>query len=102
VASGGNAVRVDSLAPYVTDPTVAANKARAQAVDIAQAQADQYAQLLGFTLGEVASVSESSSVVPPPIAYSDAAGAPAEKVSTPIAPGTTQVSVTLNIAWSIE
>lgn len=103
VAAGGNAARIDSLSPYVTDPTVAANKARAQAVDIAEAQAEQYAQLLGFTLGPVASVSESSSTIaPPPIAYAEDAAASAEKVPTPIEPGTTQVSVTLNVAWSIE
>lgn len=103
VAAGGNAARIDSLAPYVTDPSIAAGTARAQAVDIAEAQAAQYAELLGFTLGPVASVSESSTtIVPPPVAYADAAAAPAEKVPTPIEPGTTQVSVTLNVAWSIE
>lgn len=103
VAAGGNAARVDSLTPFVVDPTVAANKARAQAVDIATAQAKQYAELLGFTLGPVASVSESSSTIaPPPVAYDAAAAAPAEKVPTPIEPGTTQVSVTLNVAWSIQ
>jgi uncharacterized protein YggE len=103
VAAGGNAARIDSLSPYVTDPTLAANKARAQAVEIAEAQAAQYAELLGFTLGPVASVSESSSTIaPPPIAYAESAAAPADKVPTPIEPGTTQVSVTLNVAWSIE
>jgi uncharacterized protein YggE len=103
VAAGGNAVRIDALTPYVTDPTVAAKAARAQAVQIAQAQAEQYAELLGFTLGPVASVSESSSTVgPPPVAYSDAAAASPEKVPTPIEPGTTQISVTLNVAWAIE
>lgn len=101
VAAGGNAARVDSVATFVTDPTVAADKARAQAVDIATGQADQYAQLLGFTLGPVASVSESSSIAPPPIAYADAAGAAAEKVATQIEPGTTQISVTVNVAWAI-
>lgn len=102
VQAGGNAARVDSLTPFVTDPTIAANKARAQAVQIAQAQADQYAKLLGFTLGPVASVSEStSSNTPPPIAYDAAAAAPAEKVPTPIQPGTTEVSVSVSIAWSI-
>ncbi len=101
VAAGGNAARVDSLSTFVTDPTVAANKAREQAVDIAQAQAEQYAQLLGFTLGPVASVSESTnSNGPMPMAMSDSA-ASAEKVPTPVEAGTTQVSVTLNIAWSI-
>lgn len=103
VAAGGNAVRVDSVSAFVTDPTQAANKARQQAVEIATAQAKQYAELLGFTLGPVASVSESSSVAPPPVALSDAAAAsPEGKVPTPVEPGTTQVSVTLNVAWSIE
>ena len=102
VAAGGNAARVDSLSPFVTDPTIAASKARTQAVEIASAQAKQYADLLGFTLGTVASVSESSSTnVPPPIAYADAAAAPAEKAPTPIEPGTTEVSVSVSIAWSI-
>jgi uncharacterized protein YggE len=101
VAAGGNAARIDSLSTFVTDPTAAANKARAQAVDIATAQAEQYAELLGFTLGSVASVSESTnSNGPVPMAMSDSA-ASAEKVPTPVEAGTTQVSVTLNIAWSI-
>jgi uncharacterized protein YggE len=102
VQAAGNAARIDSLSPYVIDPTLAANKAREQAVSIAKAQADQYAKLLGFKLGPVATVSESSSnTAPPPIAYADAAAAPAEKTPTPISPGTQQVSVTLNIAWEI-
>lgn len=103
VAAGGNAARVDSVSPYVTDPTKAAAAARAQAVQIAQAQAAQYAELLGFTLGDVASVSESSSAIsPPPVAYAESAADSVERVPTPVEPGTTQVSVTLNVAWSIE
>jgi uncharacterized protein YggE len=103
VAAGGNAARVDSLSPFVVDPTLAANKAREQAVGIAKAQADQYAKLLGFTLGPVTTVSEATSNnAPPPIAYADAAGATAEKAPTPISPGTQQVSVTLSISWQIN
>lgn len=102
VAAGGNDVRIDSLSPYVTDPTVAGNAARAQAVEIATKQAEQYAKLMGFTLGDVANVTEStSSTPPPPIAYADAAAAPAEK-STPINPGTQQVTVSVNISWDIK
>lgn len=101
VAAGGNAARVDSVTPYVTDPSVAANKARAQAVEIAQKQAQQYASLLGFTLGPVTSVSESTSTnLPQPIAMADSASA-AGKVATPIEAGTTQVSVNVSISWSI-
>ena len=103
VAAGGNAARVDSLSTFVTDPTVAAGKARAQAVDIARAQAEQYASLLGFTLGPVASVAESStSNGPMPVAMAEDAAASAEKVPTPIEAGTTQISVTLSVAWLIE
>ncbi len=102
IASAGNSTRIDSLTTFVTDPSVAANAARAQAVDLATAQAEQYAELLGFTLGPVATVSEAtSSSGPVPMAMADSA-ANAEKVPTPIEAGTTQVSVTLNISWSIE
>lgn len=102
IAAGGNTARVDSLTTFVTDPTVAANKARAQAVDIARAQAEQYAQLLGFALGPVASVSESTnSNGPMPVAMAEAA-ADTAKVPTPVEAGTTQVSVTLQVAWLIS
>lgn len=102
VKAGGNAARIDALTPYVTDPSIAAGKAREQAVEIAQKQAEQYANLLGFDLGPVASVSEATTTpVQPPVAFADSAGAEAQKVSTPISAGTQEVTVTLNITWSI-
>ncbi len=103
VKAGGNAVRIDSLEPFVTDPAAATEKARAQAVEIATAQAKQYAELLGFTLGAVASVSEATSASPmPPVAFAEAAPSAEKDVTTPVQAGTTQVSVTLNVAWMIE
>ena len=103
VTAGGNAVRIDSLEPFVTDPAAATEQARAQAVDIARAQAEQYAQLLGFTLGEVATVSESTSNAPMPmVAYADSAPSEEKVVETPIEAGTSEVTVTLNVAWLIE
>jgi len=100
VTAGGNAVSIDSVSTYVSDPAAASQKARAQAVQVARAQAEQYAQLLGFTLGSVASVTETSSNAPAPVAMADAAAG--GKVSTPIEPGTTKVTVTLDVAWLIE
>ncbi|MDO8733186.1 MAG: SIMPL domain-containing protein [Actinomycetota bacterium] len=100
VTAGGNSVSIDSVSTYVSDPAAASQKARAQAVEIARAQAEQYAELLGFSLGSVASVTETSSNAPPPIAMANAA--PDEKVTTPIEPGTTKVSVTLDVSWLIE
>jgi uncharacterized protein YggE len=103
VNAAGNAVRIDSLEPFVTDPAAATEKARAQAVEIATAQAEQYAELLGFTLGAVASVSEATSASPmPPVGFAEAAPSAEKDVTTPIQAGTTQVSVTLNVAWMIE
>ena len=103
VKAGGNAVRIDSLEPFVTNPAAATEKARAQAVDIARDQAEQYAQLLGFTLGAVATVSESTSNSPMPMfANADAAASEDKTVPTPIEAGTTEVTVTLNVAWLIE
>lgn len=102
VAAGGTAVRIDSLTPFVSDPAKAVDTARAEAVAIAQRQADQYAELLGFSLGGVASVSESTSMpTPAPMAMADASST-AGKVPTPIEPGTTTVSVSVTIAWGIE
>jgi uncharacterized protein YggE len=103
VKAGGNAVRIDSLEPFVTDPAAATEQARAQAVDIARAQAEQYAQLLGFTLGEVATVSESTSNASMPMAaYAESAQSEDKTVPTPIEAGTSEVTVTLNVAWLIE
>lgn len=103
IAAAGNAARIDGVATFVTDPAAGTQKAREQAVEIARAQAEQYAQLLGFTLGPVASVSESggASVAPVPMAMEDSAGSSA-KAPTTIDPGTTQVSVTLDVAWLIQ
>lgn len=100
VAAGGNAVRIDSVTTYVSDPAAATEKARTQAVEVARAQAQQYAELLGFTLGPVASINETSSNAPSPVPMADAASG--EKVSTPIEPGTTKVSVVLDVSWLIE
>ena len=96
-------MRIDSLVPFVTDPAAATEKARAQAVQIATAQAKQYAELLGFSLGAVSSVSEATSAMPMPMAGMVEAAPSSEKdATTPVEAGTTQVSVTLNVAWLIE
>lgn len=101
VSAGGNTVRVDSFSAFVTDPTATAVKAREQAVSIATAQAEQYAELLGFSLAGVASVSESSTSAPPPVAFDMAQGAAESAPSTPVSAGTTEVSVTVVVSWTI-
>jgi uncharacterized protein YggE len=100
VAAGGNNVRIDSFTTYISDPAQATSAAREQAAAIARSQAEQNAELLGFTLGDVASVTESSNSSQPPVAMA-AATTDSAKATTPISAGTTEVSVTLNISWFI-
>lgn len=101
VQAGGNTVRVDSFSAFVSDPTMTAAKAREQAVRSAQAQAEQYAELLGFSLGDVTRVSEVSASAPPPIAFDMAVGGAESAPSTPVSAGTTEVSVTVEVSWAI-
>ena len=102
VKAGGSSVRIDYLEPYVSDTSAAMTKARAQAVEVARAEAEQYASLLGFTLGAVANVSESAGNSPlPPMAMAASLGAPNEKSPTPIEAGTSIVTITVNVAWLI-
>ncbi|CAB4907683.1 MAG: DUF541 domain-containing protein [Actinobacteria bacterium] len=100
VAAGGNDVRIDSFTTYISDPAKATAAAREQAATIARDQAEQNAELLGFTLGDVAAVTESSGSNQPPVAM--AAATDSAKGTTPISPGTTEVSVTLNVSWFIN
>ena len=99
VAAGGNNVRIDSFTTYISDPAKATAVAREQAATIARSQAEQNAELLGFTLGDVAAVTESSNSSQPPVAM--AAATDSAKATTPISPGTVEVSVTLNVSWFI-
>ena len=100
--AGGDLTRIDSISFTKEDITQEKNLAREKAVKDAQAKAQQIAGLLGIELGKPLYITESSPYmpVPGPIygARADAAGAP----STPILVGEQQLTVNVQIIYSIK
>ncbi|MFH1483815.1 MAG: SIMPL domain-containing protein [Chloroflexota bacterium] len=98
---GGDLTRIDSISFTKEDITQEKNLAREKAVKDAQAKAQQIAGLLGIELGKPLYITESSPYMPVPgpiYARAEAAGAP----STPILVGEQQLTVTVQIIYSIK
>ncbi len=102
VAGAGNLIRINNIAFDVSDPTQYQDQAREQAIQAAQAKAQQIASVSGVTLGKISYINESSPT-PTPIyrsfAASDAA-APAPETS--ISPGQLDITTTVQIVYSIS
>jgi uncharacterized protein len=98
VAAGANSVQGISFS--VNDPTAATAQARAAAVADAKTRAKELAQAAGVTLGPAVSITEVSAPAPVPVM---AEAAPLAKgASTPVVPGTTQVTVQVQIAFALQ
>ena len=94
--AGGDLTRVDSIGFSVDDPSVYYEQARQEAMADAKAKAEQLAELAGVTLGKLTYISEGIQV-PPTIRISEAA----ISAVTPISPGETEISLTLQVAYAI-
>ena len=99
VTAGGNATTVDGVSLNLTDTSTLLARARAAAINDAQAKASQFAKALGRSLGAVISVSDQSSVPYPIFAPGAAASASAGRV--PVQPGKQQVSVQITVVYAI-
>lgn len=103
VAAGGNALQISSVTPTLLDTDAAAEDARDKAVSIAQSKAEAYAELLGVDLGDVVYVTE---VAAPanfvPNVMDDKAVGAAESAPTQIDLGLQEVSVTIEVRWSLK
>lgn len=100
-AAGGNLIRVNSLSFSINDPTPFMKQARQLAMADAKDKAGQLATFGGVTLGPPSFITESSGYyAPSPIYY--AAGVSARDVATPISPGQTQISVNVQVIYSIQ
>ena len=103
VAAGGNAVQISSVTPTLLDTDAAAGDARDKAVSIAKAKAEAYAKLLDVDLGDVVYVTE---VAAPanfvPNMTADKAVGAAESAPTQIDLGLQEVSVTIEVRWSLK
>ena len=104
VAAGGSAARIDNVSLDIADPSAYVKKAREDAFNDARDKATQYATLAGRHLGAMLSVTENVSVPQPyPVQYDQAflASAHSAAAPVPIAPGTRDVTVTVQVVWAL-
>jgi len=100
-AAVGDETRVSGLRFSIEDNTELVSAAREAAWDDALVKATQLAELSGQTLGKATSITETVSMPPVPFPYEgDIAGA--ERAATPIEPGTSAVTITLQVQFALE
>ena len=106
VRAGGDLIRIDDLGFSVEDPSIYYDEARVKATDDARARAEKLAKQMGVKLGTPTYVAESAYM--PPVyegmMYAMAPGpvpAPAP-APPPVSPGEVKVSLTVQVAYSIE
>lgn len=102
VTAGGDLTRIDNISFSIDDPTEYYDEARAEAMANAKASAEQLASLAGVSLGEVSYVSESSYYSPVYSQTRVTMDAVAEAGGTSISAGETEVTVTVQVAYSIK
>jgi len=98
--AGGDLIRIQGVSFTVDDPSQYNSEAREKAVADAMAKAQQLADLAGVTLGRPFYISESGGFVPIPWDYR-ALGEGAVS-TTPISPGETEITLTIQMAFAIE
>jgi uncharacterized protein YggE len=96
--AGGNSIRIQSIYFSISDPTKYFSQARALAVTDAKTKAQQLATSSGVTLGAVTYIAENQGYAVP--VYSSGAAVPS--AATPINPGQTQVTITVQMAFGIR
>jgi uncharacterized protein YggE len=99
-AAGGDEARVNGLTFAVADETGLRAQARSAAWEDALTKATQLADLSGQTLGNATSITET--VRPPVAPVRMLAADMAMEKSTPIQPGTTTVTVTLEVEFALN
>jgi hypothetical protein len=99
--AAGDEVRISGLRFSIEDNAELITAAREAAWNDAFDKATELAALSGQTLGAATSISETVSNPPVPIPYAaDEAGA--ERAVTPIEPGTSAVTITLQVEFAFE
>ncbi len=96
----GDAITLGGVSFSIDDTGALKQQARVGAVNAAKAQADQLSAAAGTKVGRVLTINETSFAMPYPQYY---AGAPAaaDKASTPIEPGTQQVSLNVTVVYEL-
>ncbi len=102
VEAGGDAVRVNGLSFSIEDDTEMIEAARQVAWNDALAKAQQLADLSGQTLGPAITINESLSRAPTPIPFGTLDFDTAARVETPIEPGTSAVTISIQVQFALE
>lgn len=103
IAAGGNSLQVYGVTPTLLDTDAAVAQARGVAMKSAKEKAKDYAGLVDEDLGSVVYVTEvsspSSSI---PLMVGDSATSTSPMAKTEINLGTQDVSVTVEVRWSLD
>ena len=94
------ATTVNSVTFDVSNRSDLEQQARTAAVKDARAHADTLAAAAGVTISGVSSISETQMATPFP--YAMAAGVAADAKSTPVMPGTSSISLTVSVVYTIQ
>jgi uncharacterized protein YggE len=101
VEAGGDAARLQGISYELDDDASLRSQAREKAFADARAKAEQYAKLAGRELGDVVLMREEvTGSGPVPLAAADSAMESAGAV--PVAPGSTDVTVTAEVRWALK
>lgn len=102
VIAGGDRTRIDSIGFTIEDPSPYQSEAREKAVADAVAKAGQLAEVAGIKLGNPVYITENAAY-PYPVYRQDyyAEAAMAGAPSTPISPGEIEISLNVQVAFSI-
>ncbi len=101
--AGGDLVRINNVSFTVEKPDTYVAQAREAAVKDAMAKAKQFADLTGVTLGKISYIAEAGGNIPVARDYAEAkamtAGAAAP--TTPISPGTLDITMTVQAVFNV-
>jgi len=100
--AGGDLTRINNIYFSVDDPTAYHEEARAKAMADASNKAEQLASLAGVKLDKATYISENLYFPPTPIYRGPVMeAAPAASPMTPISPGETEITLTVQVTYSI-
>jgi uncharacterized protein YggE len=100
-AAAGDNITIGGVSFSVGDPEAVIGAARAKAITNAKTRAGQFADAAGAKVGDVMQISEVS-VSPVPVYYAGAADSVGGKAaSTPVQPGTQDMSVSVTVVFAL-
>lgn len=102
VTAGGDSTQVQGISFTIDKPDDLQRQAREAAIADAKAKAETLAKAAGISVGNPISVSEVLAGVPIPVSAGKGLESGTTTPSTPIEPGTLDVTVSVNVTWAIK